>query len=396
MNETNPPLTMRPFLLILPFLVPSFLAVAQANLEVAKQAYKQNNFGEAWKHIKDADSTSLEAQYFKGVIAFALNKTDELQDYPMLDIKAMNALLRAYRLDEEEQYLSAIREDLYHLTLQFLDKSLGAYHQGIKQNNKQDLAIAAAYLQGVMSAYDKLGSYESTVNVMLRDNYYSNIRQVMYYLAHTYDLLDRKMEAAALYEKLMDKRYEQAEVYLNLATIYQERGKEKKAFDMLDKMHRKLPELPRVSLAYAELLGEKGAFKDAYKLVKKSKRRTRKAHPYLTEARLLQMEGRLDAAEQTFAIAQEVDPDEFEVSYSYGKFYHLQAEEMLENIPESKREESNSKYKKVETKLRMALQHYRRAYQLNPKSLDTIRALVEIYEYLDQPDLAEEYRRKLP
>lgn len=237
-----------------------------------------------------------------------------------------------------------------------------------------------------------------------------------FYTAAAGYLGDFKTESVSLFEKLYDADYAQALVYEALFTATAEKD-EAKAMQILEKGRKILPE--DNSLLFAEInhylkVGKLDILTDKLKAAIAKEPNNISVYTTLGnvydqlnqkergEGNMAKADEYFDLAYDYFKQALEKDPTSFDAVYSQGALYYNKAASMTSKLNELGNDYSSAGTKKYNAiKLEMdgyfkqALPYFLKAEGLNPKDLNTMIALKEIYAREGNLEKSGEYKTKI-
>jgi len=237
-----------------------------------------------------------------------------------------------------------------------------------------------------------------------------------FYTAAAGYLGDYKTEANVLFEKLSAANYPQALVYEALFTATAEKD-EAKAMEILEKGRKLLPD--DNSLLFAEInhylkVGKLNILTD--KLKAAIAKEPNNISVYTTLGNVYDQlnqkergEGNMAKADEYFGLAYdyykqalEKDPKSFDAVYSQGALYYNKAASMTSKLNELGNDYSSAgtkKYNAIKAEMdgyfKEALPYFLKAEGLNPKDLNTMIALKEIYAREGNLEKSGEYKGKI-
>lgn len=237
-----------------------------------------------------------------------------------------------------------------------------------------------------------------------------------FYTAAAGYLGDYKTEANVLFEKLSAANYPQALVYEALFTVTAEKD-EAKAMEILEKGRKLLPD--DNSLLFAEInhylkVGKLNILTD--KLKAAIAKEPNNISVYTTLGNVYDQlnqkergEGNMAKADEYFGLAYdyykqalEKDPKSFDAVYSQGALYYNKAASMTSKLNELGNDYSSAgtkKYNAIKAEMdgyfKEALPYFLKAEGLNPKDLNTMIALKEIYAREGNLEKSGEYKGKI-
>lgn len=208
-----------------------------------------------------------------------------------------------------------------------------------------------------------------------------------------------KEGAKKAFIKLMEVNYEKPQVYINLAIIYMDEEKTEDAFKTIAVGREKFP------TDFGVLITETNFYLKTDQ--------TDKALANLTKAMTIDASNptiffaigvnydkikNVAEAEKAYKRAIELKPDYFDAIYNLGALYVNEAASVMEEankLPLDKIKEYDALKAKADTALENALPYLEQAHAIDPKDMNTIRSLKEIYARKGKLDKVKEMDAKL-
>jgi tetratricopeptide (TPR) repeat protein len=383
---------MRKYLLLLAICASPLLANAQKSSGDKQRAwlmYQSDSLLQAKDLIdkvtaQSPGSTQPDAWYYKGMIYNSINLNEMYHtDYPEIDLQTFEAMKTCLALDKRKEYSETIRGDIYQLAIGFVNKGVEHYDEGLNNDSKNDLKKAAFYFDKFAEAFEQLDGRKFTLLKVLKENQLDD-NTIAFFSAIAKDKLGETEKAEQEYSKLVTKKYNDPQLYLQLRNLYMKRGQKDKALQVIAAGRDRLPDMPELSMIYAEMLADAGRHQEALDVVKKAQKGN-KNNPLLftTSAVIYEKMQDYKTAEAQLELALKADEDDLNVNLSAGNYYMRKA-----TRPATSKDEAR--------KLHQAAQPYlEKAGRLEPRNRQALESLLELYTKLENTKKAEQIQARL-
>ena len=236
----------------------------------------------------------------------------------------------------------------------------------------------------------------------------------IFYVAICARLVEDNDAAKKLFKRLIDSKYDNAQIYSNYASLIMEED-EKKALEILAQGRKLYPNDSEI------LFGEINYYiqKQEYSVLEEKLTLALEAAPnnasvpsalgnvYMTLFQKEYEAGNIEQADKYFADAKkyfekslEIDPKMFDAVYSIGSLYYNKAVEItkaMNALGNTKAE--MKKYSELQTKTKAlfseALPYFKKAEKMNPNDRSTLIALKEIFARNDDFTTSNEFKKRL-
>lgn len=364
---------------------------AQSEIKVAKP-----NFEEARNTIKSALSNpetqnSAEAWYVAGLVENAefTSQKEKLYDgeqpdnnimYPALD-RVLPFLIKADSLDmlpdAKGKVKSKFRKDIKLIVL----------------DNRPFYANAASYFyekKNYQKAYEnfkvygdipKLAMFEGDLiqsAPLAGDTLALTIR---YYAALAAALIPNSEAAIEIFEEIKDMGYEEDDIYKQLASQYHQKQDTANYLRILESGINKFPQDPYYILNLINVKVKQGETNQAHQYLLKAIEISPN-DPQLYDALgvLYEENKEMDKAIENIKKALAIKPDYVDALTHLGRiYYNFGVEKRNATIDIEDNKLFKSEMEKVNASFKDAIPYFEKAYDLNPKDMDTISALRNIY-----------------
>jgi tetratricopeptide (TPR) repeat protein len=288
---------------------------------------------------------------------------------------AQDALTKAKELDTNKENVKYIESSEQNLAIMMQNKGVAAF-------NKKDYK----------EAYN---SFKFIADVKPQDSLFNMYTAIAANGAQMYD------EAAKYYRKTIDINPNNPALYDELAKIYLTKTDTTNALKVIEEGRLKHPDF--ITLIYDELniyLNRGQAAKQITKIENALARDPKNKTLYFVAGVAYSANKQLDKAEESYNKALEIDPSYSDAIYNLavininkGNEYITQANKLPNN--KSSDVKYNELKKKFEAELSKAVPLLERAIELNPKDLNTLNTLREVYIKLNKLDKAAEVKKTI-
>ena len=327
--------------------------------------------------------------------------------------------------------------------IDYLYKAVESYKKALtlaeKKYEKRDaangLSEAASYLNILGNSYltsqqyaeaykplkltlelDELVKQNGGQSVFANEEEYNNNLFVVAYCARVSGMED---EALALYQKLYELKYDDANVYAAYFDLLSKKGDEEKALKVLEEGKAKFPGNTELLFAEINFYLRQGRMEELIsKLEMAIQQEPENVSLYTTLGsvydNLFQRETQENEydkakAEELFQKALshyqqalEKDPQSFDANYSVGALYYNKAVVVIKEMQALEDDYSREGLRKYDEKqqeliglFKKALPWFQKAEALNPNDQNTLIALKEIYARLDDLEMSAVFKERL-
>ncbi|HLO38683.1 MAG TPA: tetratricopeptide repeat protein [Lacibacter sp.] len=308
-----------------------------------------------------------------------------------LDV-AFESFKTALTMEDSKNYKVKVAEGLFTTYNLFFMKGLDAYNAG----NIED-----AYKNFYMANQANMIQMDANPLAILDTG-------VFYNMGLMAERLGKNAEAIAVYQKLLDIKYEDKDLYTKLSNLYTEGGRADEALKILEAGRAAMPNDKDIMIA------ELNYYINANKLdilVTKLESAIaldpKNTDLYFvlgtTHGELIKLDStngkmHFDAAITAYDKALALDPNRFDINLNAGALFYNTAIEMnkvMNSLPLEKEKEYESLKVERNKLYSRALPYFENAYKIDPTNTDCMLALKEIYVRLDMKEKADEMKAKL-
>ncbi|MBK7443424.1 MAG: tetratricopeptide repeat protein [Bacteroidetes bacterium] len=305
---------------------------------------------------------------------------------------AFESFKTALTMEDSKNYKVKVAEGLFTTYNLFFMKGLDAYNAG----NIED-----AYKNFYMANQANMIQMDANPLAILDTG-------VFYNMGLMAERLGKNAEAIAVYQKLLDIKYEDKDLYTKLSNLYTEGGRADEALKILEAGRAAMPNDKDIMIA------ELNYYINANKLdilVTKLESAIaldpKNTDLYFvlgtTHGELIKLDStngkmHFDAAIVAYDKALALDPNRFDINLNAGALFYNTAIEMnkvMNALPLEKEKEYESLKVERNKLYSRALPYFENAYKIDPTNTDCMLALKEIYVRLDMKEKADEMKAKL-
>lgn len=286
---------------------------------------------------------------------------------------AQDALVKAKELDTKKENVKYIESSEQNLAIMMQNKGVAAF-------NKKDYKEAYS-------------SFKFIADVKPQDSLFNMYTAIAANSAQMYD------EAAKYYRKSIDINPKNPALYDELAKVYLAKTDTTNALKVIEEGRIKHPEF--MTLIYDELniyLNRGQAAKQITKIENALTKDPKNKTLYFVAGVAYSANKQLDKAEESYNKALEIDPGYADAIYNLAVIYINKGNEFItqaNKLPNSK--SNDAKYselkKKFEGELGKSVPLLEKARELNPKDINTLNTLREVYIKLNKLDKAAEVKK---
>lgn len=369
---------MKRFALILMAVMITGFSFAQKSKVVSAYNYLRN---QQLKEAKEAidptienPKTMLDAKtwFYRGNVYLAILMSDDPQITGLTDNAleiAESSYNRANELDEKAQYKDMIIERIPILAEQYYNKGVKYYN--LKNYNDAKLSFAKAKeLNTSVGRVDSLAMYNAALCAELTEDY---------------------TEAKKFYLELIGIGYEgdpnAAAIYISLSRIYKAEKDTATAISVINDGLKRYPDEFNLIIEQTNIyLSNKEIAKAQQNLEKAIQMDPTNPTIHFAVGTTYDQMGEIEKAKAAYKNAVELKPDYFDANYNLGALYVNDAAAIIEEA--NKLPLGDPKYDvekaKADQMLKEALPYLEKANEIDPKEINTLVTLKEIYARTNQ------------
>lgn len=212
--------------------------------------------------------------------------------------------------------------------------------------------------------------------------------------------LFEKKKAMQAYEKLLSMGYETPSIYRNLGRLYEEADSTADAFRVYKEGRAAFPDNEGLVFDELDFYLENGSPVDAIEMLQSALSVDSDNATIWYSLGIAQLRtGDVGEAEDAFKKAVELNPDYYKAYYNLGLLYYNSASKILKKGNDRSRFISAAEYAVYRNdylaELKVAGKYFEKAYTLNPKDVNLLMPLREVYVRTGQEDRAESLRAEI-
>jgi tetratricopeptide (TPR) repeat protein len=348
------------------------MAKAQEAIDLASQNAETSGDPKTW--------------YYKGIIYKEIYKAKEPDNhYSNARMNSVNAFVKCISLRHSEYHDDCIK------SLKYLASTM--YNDAAKDMNAEQYKVALFNFENYLDCEDKINPGVLDTLAIFHAGYSA-------YMDHHYD------KAIKYLNKAMEIKYQDPLLYYFLGKSYMNNGDYKNAEVLFTQGIKKYPYDKKLARIMVNLYQESGKHKELVQLLNQEIQKDPGNIEYLllmgvTNEKLMvqdsaKKDGYREKARESYMQALKVDPNNLKANYNLGLLYYNQAVDKINSLAidtdlialEDIQEECKDLFKK-------ALPYMEKAYQLNPKSKETLIGLSGIYFSLHDVENSNKIKAEL-
>lgn len=370
------------------FILSNQLLAQDEDKKAAWKLFQQDSILQAKTLIEKATKsgpTSLNAEtwYYRSMIYNVVNSREELKvQFPDIEKQVLESYKRCIELDRRREYADNCREDIYYLAVEFLNVGISHYDEGLNTGDRVPLNKAISYFTLFLEAYNELGTRKISLLKLLKENQLDD-NTILFFRAVAKERSGDISGAESDYLKLVQNKYNDPQLYLNLKDMYLKQEKRDKAIQVIRKGQERMPDHSELTSQLALLHAEGKEFDEAMDIAQKLHKTDRQSTiSYVTIAKVYEYMQDWENVEETYTEALRRDEDDFYINHSMGTYY------LRRGAIETSKERAEIYYGS-------ALPYLERANRVNPRSQANLQSLYEVYVKLDNQKKADQIKSRL-
>ncbi|HKR06729.1 MAG TPA: tetratricopeptide repeat protein [Bacteroidia bacterium] len=269
---------------------------------------------------------------------------------------------------------------------------VGLFNRAGEAYNKSDFERAAKYYNEI---FDILPLDKN--NNMKRNNITPDVLNLNLY--YVYKKAKNPDKSKEYLQKLIDAKYNDPVIYLNMSRIYLDQKDTVKALSCIEQGRKIFEENPNLISEEINIYMAQGKTDVLISKITDAIAATPDNEQlYFNRGTLYKNNNQNDKAIDDFKKAIELKPDYFDANYNLGATYFNMAGELVNKankIPPDKQKEYNEAKTKADAKFKEAQPFLEKAYELNPKDKNTVNSLKQLYARIGDLKKAEEMKKVL-
>lgn len=381
---------MKKISLISGLIVIAISAYSQSSQVVSAWNYmKYGQFEEAKNSINQATqdsktSTWPKTWFYRGNIYLAIysDTTFRKKNTGALT-EAITSFQKAMELNPKNEFKDQIANALQ-------ESALNSFNEGVAPYNSKDYQTAYNAFKQSADLYVYINK---TFNQAILDTL------ATLYTAFAATKLKKYDEAQALYQDLLDKGVSKPEIYASMGEMYIAMNDTVKAITAISKGASMYPDDESLMIQELNLyLFSKQYDKALEKLQIAIQKEPKFTALYVQLANIYEMQKDTANARKAYNQAISIEPNNFDATYRLGAFYYNQAVEVnnqMNKLDLNAQKQYDALKIERDILFKKSLPYLEKAHNLDPKDMDTMIALKELYARLNYTDKLDAIKKEL-
>ena len=352
---------------------------------------KYGQFEEAKTAINQAindpkTSTWPKTWFYRGSIYLAIyNDSSFKKNNP-------DALPESIRSFEKSMEVSAGGKNEYKVQLQagLQECALSSFNEGVTPYNEKNYQLAYNSFKQSADVYEYINKTFQTKTVDTLATLYA---------AHAATKLKKYGEAEVLYQSLLDKGISQPDIYASMGELYVGMGDTAKAIAIISKGTALYPNDKGLMIQELNVYLFSKRFDEAEVKLKEAIEKDPKFVPlYVQLANIYELKKDTANARKTYEQAIAIEPNSFDAQYRLGAMYYNQAVELnntMNKLDLNQQKQYDLLKVQRDATFRRSLPYLENAHLQDPKDMDTMIALKELYARLNMTEKLDDIKRQI-
>ncbi|MBP9883469.1 MAG: tetratricopeptide repeat protein [Chitinophagales bacterium] len=352
---------------------------------------KYGQFEEAKAAINQAindpkTSTWPKTWFYRGSIYLAIyNDSSFKKNNP-------DALPESIRSFEKSMEVSAGGKNEYKDQLQagLQECALSSFNEGVTPYNEKNYQLAYNSFKQSADVYEYINKTFQTKTVDTLATLYA---------AHAATKLKKYGEAEVLYQSLLDKGISQPDIYASMGELYVGMGDTAKAIAIISKGTALYPNDKGLMIQELNVYLFSKRFDEAEVKLKEAIEKDPKFVPlYVQLANIYELKKDTANARKTYEQAIAIEPNSFDAQYRLGAMYYNQAVELnntMNKLDLNQQKQYDLLKVQRDATFRRSLPYLENAHLQDPKDMDTMIALKELYARLNMTEKLDDIKRQI-
>lgn len=352
---------------------------------------KYGQFEEAKTAINQAindpkTSTWPKTWFYRGSIYLAIyNDSSFKKNNP-------DALPESIRSFEKSMEVSAGGKNEYKDQLQagLQECALSSFNEGVTPYNEKNYQLAYNSFKQSADVYEYINKTFQTKTVDTLATLYA---------AHAATKLKKYGEAEVLYQSLLDKGISQPDIYASMGELYVGMGDTAKAIAIISKGTALYPNDKGLMIQELNVYLFSKRFDEAEVKLKEAIEKDPKFVPlYVQLANIYELKKDTANARKTYEQAIAIEPNSFDAQYRLGAMYYNQAVELnntMNKLDLNQQKQYDLLKVQRDATFRRSLPYLENAHLQDPKDMDTMIALKELYARLNMSEKLDDIKRQI-
>ena len=219
------------------------------------------------------------------------------------------------------------------------------------------------------------------------------------YADHAATKLKKYGEAEVLYQSLLDKGISQPDIYASMGELYVGMGDTAKAIAIISKGTALYPNDKGLMIQELNVYLFSKRFDEAEVKLKEAIEKDPKFVPlYVQLANIYELKKDTANARKTYEQAIAIEPNSFDAQYRLGAMYYNQAVELnntMNKLDLNQQKQYDLLKVQRDATFRRSLPYLENAHLQDPKDMDTMIALKELYARLNMTEKLDDIKRQI-
>jgi tetratricopeptide (TPR) repeat protein len=324
---------------------------------------------------------SAKTWYYRGLIYQDITESPDVAvqsiDKESLD-KAVESYVKTIELDTKKQYSEEVKKRIPYLQNRYVNDAITAY-------KAKDFAKAAQYFEK---------SIDISKNVFGKTD-----TALLFNVAIAAQNAGNSAKQKETLAKLIELKYPEPEIYRSMAGIYFAEKDTTKGLEYLTMGRAEYPTNNSLMIDELNVYMGRGQSKQIInKMVAASNADPKNKTLKFALGSTYDNMGKRDSAEKAYKEAIAIDSNYFDAYYNLGAMYYNQGVEIynkVKDLPISKEKEYNAGVAKFKASFKKALPYLEKALEIQPKDLNTLLSLKEVYAKLDNFPKSAEMKKRI-
>lgn len=324
---------------------------------------------------------SAKTWYYRGMVYQEITESPDVavQKYDSLSLdKAAESYMRTIELDAKKAYTDDVKRRIPYLQNRYVTMAIESY-----KAKDFDKAIV---------------SFEKSMNIS--EKVYNKIdTSLLFNVAIAAQNSGNKVKQKEALARLIDLKYPEPEIYRSMAGIYFAEKDTTKALEYITMGRNAYPTNNALMVDELNVYMGRGQSKQIIgKMVSAANADPNNKTLKFALGATYDNLGKRDSAEAAYKQAIAIDSNYFDAYYNLGAMFYNQGVEIynkVKDLPISKEKEYNAGVVKYKAAFKNALPYLEKALELQPKDINTLVSLKEVYAKLDNFTKSAEMKKRI-
>lgn len=403
------------FLLFL-FVVSSVAISQDVKRSAAYTHFKNGDLQQAKSIIDEVclhSETSMQSKtwYFKGLIYNGIARTNQNSfDSDIISDEALQAIIKAKKLDSDGMYKDQIEQVLLNISLLFYNNGVLRYNKGMESNHSESYKYALLDFENFFETLNILGADNKDIKeVMLKNNI--DIYTIRYYAGYSATMIEKFEKAKTHFSIIVAAKSGVPQAYTNYCDILLAEGNKQEALNVVEQAKLLWPadeDIEIMKLRVYQQTGKTGVLTDDIEKALMDNPGNVNLLSALADAyNKISNEFKLNGdndnyrifrekAEINFLKAIEQKPENqdllYDLLYNLGVLFYNPAVEVYNVCVQNPTEERKELYKNLFSK---CIVQFEKALNIQPENTELLDMMMRVYLILENEDKALTMKEKL-